>query len=744
MRTGRIAGLALTAVAVVAGAVASGASVSPSAKISGPIVTGGDVAAGTLEVSPNSSRVIFQADKEIDERLEVYSWATGGLAQPVKLSMANPTGQHVVRAEITPDSSRALYIADHGTPGRMELWSRPADGSGSAPVVLSGALAPSGDVLEFAISPDSKWVVYVADQGRNVPSQLIARVIDGSQPDVVLADRFDAENDLAESFAISPDSSRVVYRADLNASNSFDLFSRAINGSTPPVKLSGDSLPTVTVDVPIRISADSRWVVYRTDPDTQGVFELYSRPIDGTGSPKKLNGPLSTGADVYTFEIDAGSSRVLYLTDEVADTADTQLYTRPIGGTGTPTRVNGPLVSGGRVHTFQIVPGTGLVLYRASQNIRGVWELYTRAVDGTGPNLKIHTDLPDTREIWENYMVSPDAQWVVYPEGTRMADSLLDLYAARLDTTGEPVKLNSGTIVGGGVKEQMIAISADSRRVVYGADQDTVGVVELYSRSIDGGGGSSTKMNSTLTANGDVTDYAILPDSSGVVYRADQEADERFEAFAARWVFPDAVDDLATVAINGSVEVHVMSNDRIAAGALDPSSVAVTVGGVSGSAQVTGSGTVTYTATREFEGYDSFAYTVCAVDDPSLCDTAVVYVGVGNVPPPTTPTTAPPTTTTAPPTTTTAPPTTTTAPPTTTTAPPTTTTAPPTTTTAPPTTTTAPPTTTTHHDNRPPPPRNRPPPRSRRPPPPNARPGTGCSRPTVTCVPSVPPRNWRR
>src|SRR5204863_193088 len=66
-------------------------------------------------------------------------------------------------------------------------------------------------------------------------------------------------------------------------------------------------------------------------------------------------------------------------------------------------------------------------------------------------------------------------------------------------------------------------ISPDSGRVVYRANQDTSGVVELYSVALTGG--ATTKLNPPIVSGGGVTafDLQITPDSTRVVFGTDQD-----------------------------------------------------------------------------------------------------------------------------------------------------------------------------------------------------------------------------
>jgi Tol biopolymer transport system component len=67
-----------------------------------------------------------------------------------------------------------------------------------------------------------------------------------------------------------------------------------------------------------QISPDNSWVVYNADQDTDEVFELYSVPLTG-GSPVKLNGPLVSGGNIESFRVSPGSSRVVYRADQDMD-----------------------------------------------------------------------------------------------------------------------------------------------------------------------------------------------------------------------------------------------------------------------------------------------------------------------------------------------------------------------------------------------------------------------------------------
>ena len=92
----------------------------------------------------------------------------------------------------------------------------------------------------------------------------------------------------------------------------------------------------------------------------------------------KLNAPLPSGGEVYIgYEIAPDSGRVVWMAD--GDTNGVgELYSRAIDGSGSQVKLNDTLVAGGDVASFDIAPGPGFqVVYRADQDTDQVYELYT-------------------------------------------------------------------------------------------------------------------------------------------------------------------------------------------------------------------------------------------------------------------------------------------------------------------------------------------------------------------------------
>jgi Ca2+-binding RTX toxin-like protein len=94
---------------------------------------------------------------------------------------------------------------------------------------------------------------------------------------------------------------------------------------------------------------------------------------------------------------------------------------------------------------------------------------------------------------------------------------------------------------------------------------------------------------------------------------------------------PVAVVDSASVAEDGSVDVDVVANDTDVDGTIDPTTVTITAGPTNGSVSVDAvTGVVTYTPNPNYNGPDSFTYTV-ADDDGQVSSPAAVTLTVTSV-----------------------------------------------------------------------------------------------------------------
>lgn len=274
-----------------------------------------------------------------------------------------------------------------------------------------------------------------------------------------------------------------------------------------------------------RISPDNSTVVFTADAEIDGVTELYSVPIGG-GTVTKLNPNLSGSRDVNRFEISPDSSTVIFHAD-VETTGVNELYSVPIGG-GTATKLNGPVTPNGGIFDFTLSPDGSKVVYIGEQDIDGITELYSVPVGGGTVTKLSPNTLTTTRQVLFTRRISADSSTVVYL-GDQNTNAVNELFSVPIGG-GTVTRLNNPLPSDGDVGLFGVELTPDGSRVIYSADQETNNVHEVFSVPI--GGGTVTKLNSTLPSGGAIFEFQISPDSSTVVYRGEQDTATIDELFA--------------------------------------------------------------------------------------------------------------------------------------------------------------------------------------------------------------------
>jgi Tol biopolymer transport system component len=518
-------------------------------------------------VGATGSRVVYFADQETVQKNELYGAPLDGSAAAVKL---NPPFSSALKIGYGPvlsaDGSKVVFLL--GTFSFATLHAVPTDGSAAAVALASIAIE---DINNFqpALSPDGQWVVY-RETGSSF--DLSSVPADGSQPPIVLS-----SGAYVALFAISSDSARVVF---LGAGG---LFSVPIDGSAGPVQVNGPLVPGGGVDTHFLLSPDGARVVYRADQDTDEVFELYSAPIDGSAAPVKLNPPLVSGSVGVVYDgsvaISANSRRVVFLAEQ---SGQTELYGVPIDG-GASVKLSGPLAPDRDVSRFVLTPDSRRALFLADRDADEEMELFMAPITGSAGPVQLNSPLVAGGDVLE-LAVAPDSEHAVYRADQR-EDGVVELFSVplgkvrRADAPGA-LRLSGPLVAGGDVTSFRISLAG--RRVVYFADAFVDDQARGFSVPIDGGpvvlltpapgpGGSvgsvtpapgerglflarpdgnagtslfvrpldgsvaPAELNGPLAPGwivGEVAQVQATPDGSHAVYLADQELDYRFELFA--------------------------------------------------------------------------------------------------------------------------------------------------------------------------------------------------------------------
>lgn len=503
-------------------------------------------------LTPDGKRVVFLARVGTIDRL--YSAPTDGSAPPVLLSPVLTAGHTVDRFLLSPDGSRAIFLfgdAMDVAGGRRELYSAPTDGS-VPPIRLSGALSALASVEGFDLSPDGSRVVYRADAFSDATFELFSVPPTGGEP--IRLNRPPTPGGSVVGFLVTLDNRFVVYRADLDSDEVVELYVSGLR-SQGSWRLSGDLVAGGDVSW-FELAADKSSVVYRADQETDGKAELYrasllaltaTKRMDATASaePAKLNGPLPASGAVGAYQLSPDGAAVVYLADAEQD-EQFNLYRVALAG-GPVRKLNGPLAAGGAIDENFLISSDGAwVIYRADEQVVSSYELFAVALNGV-KQLRLNAELPEQHDVY-GARLSPDGRIVVFHAG--QAPSSTTLYSVRLPATlasesAGPLVTLSPPLVSGGDVSRHYRVSPAGDRVVYLADQDMDEVSELYSVPL--AGGAVTKLNGALVKDGYVDSFRFSADGSRVIYLAAQAEPELFSLYAAYEPMP-------TVTVSGPVE----------------------------------------------------------------------------------------------------------------------------------------------------------------------------------------------
>lgn len=494
-----------------------------------------DLLAGSNErqvaISPDGETVLYVAAQDTASTEELYAVPIDG-GTPRKLNHTLPVADDVSSFKLSPDGERVLYTARGAASGPVRLWSVPL--SGGTPVAVSGTLV-TGDVGEYQITPDSSRVVFLADGNTADITEIYSRAIDGSGSRVRLNDALSAAGDLVLSrLLISPDSSKVIYRIFDDSAELFQLYSADVDSAGTQARVNGALVAGGNVDGDdYVITSDSQRVVYLADQDTDDIFELYQAPITGGGSSTKLSGSIADPPGVVegsTYVSPDGEYAVFRIYDPVDDRF--QLYSARVDGSGSRVRLNPALDAGEQIDgSIFITPNSQRVVYLANQDSVGLFELFSVPIGGgtsvrvagaTQLNVVDHDD-----SAGDTILITPDSSRVLYKAST--LGGAAGLFSSPV-SGGSVVQL-SDPLVGGGVFDNF-RVTPDSGQTIYiAAQRPTSSGLMFEAWRVPTAGGSTERLNGTLVDGGDVSGFVISPTSGHVVYTADELTDDLIEVF---------------------------------------------------------------------------------------------------------------------------------------------------------------------------------------------------------------------
>ena len=477
-----------------------------------------DGSSTSYEISSDSQYVVFRHNPTLEDVDQLYSVPLDGSSAPTRISgLLGVDG--LGRFEITPDGQHVVYQAKQDDLSKYELYRVPI--GGGATLKLNQTLSGSGGVGIFRLSPDGSAVAYTADPvGSGARKTLFLVSISGGTPSTLLEP--DDEIYTPGLPVFSPSGDWIVLFVSTVAVG-LDLYSVPTSGGGA-VRL--EELSDFTLfEETFQISPTGSHVAY-TRPD---FGEFFSVPIAG-GTPQSLTGPFTGMVNWYGFY----GATVFYQADGLQDPVQRGLFSAPM--TGGDLAVVVELPEAANVLQVDLSPDGSRIVYRTDGETDDVFELYSVSSAGGTP-VKLNPALPSGAEVSE-FKISADGRWVVY-----RADQLLPGVPTlwRVPIEG-PASASQAVFFGSPVSFPVAdawRIDSRSDRVVVLSNVFFVDGVRRPWRKFFAGPEDELVDESEFVIDGAAIEFQFAPNGD-VVYRADQNVDEKFELFSVTFP-PDEI-----------------------------------------------------------------------------------------------------------------------------------------------------------------------------------------------------------
>ena len=483
-----------------------------------------DVDQDGYQISSDSQWVVFAHDPDFENTRQLFSVPLDGSAPPVRISGLLGPGS-LGDFAVTPDGSHVTYLARQEDPEAFELFRVPI-GGGPA-IKLNGALGPDLNVVSFRLSADGSRVAYVVGEVFWAGESLHSVPTSGGAA-TLLATPHEPTNHIFGQYQFTPAGDRVVYTEEL-ITDQVRIFSvPALGGARQDLGEVGDQFVGAE-STDFQISPDGQHVTYlwRT-PLLDN--RLYTVPVAG-GTRVNLAGAL-TGT-VYDFAISPDGSRVVHLALGHLAPDAWGLYTTPIAG--------GPvdlLLDLGEINfltSYAFSPDGSRIVFQTDYESAAVAEIFSVPASGGSPT-KLNPTLPDGADV-QDFRISADSRWVVY-----LADQLFQGVPTLWRTPIEgPASANVSAFFGSPSFSDPRTWDIDPRsdRLIVLSNLFFVDVVRRPWRQFFAGPSNELVDETEFVSDGAAVEFQLAPNGD-LVYRADQNVDEKHELFSVTFP-PDEI-----------------------------------------------------------------------------------------------------------------------------------------------------------------------------------------------------------
>ena len=329
-------------------------------------------------LSADESFVVYRADADTVGQNELYRYTFAPPAR-VKLSTTLQANGNVTAFAIgTGGAAKVAYRADYAVDERFELLSVAA--TGGASTLISGAPVTGRTAYAPNLVPTSNRVIFRSKRDDANKIELFAAPIDGATPPHKLAAILAASGAVDGGIEITGNGTHAVFIADRDVTGRKELYSVHL-GTDAVTKLSGTTVAGGNTTKFVLNLSGTR-VLFRADRETDETYELWSADAATGGAPVKVSGPMAAGGNVLPdFEIDSSSPALrAYFRADSLTPGQIELWSAALTG-GTPLRLSGNMVANSNVSYFVRSEIPARIIFRADRESPDVHELWRAQPD---------------------------------------------------------------------------------------------------------------------------------------------------------------------------------------------------------------------------------------------------------------------------------------------------------------------------------------------------------------------------
>ncbi len=458
--------------------------------------------------------------------LELYSSRRWEGSTTTRLSLDHTAGSGVVLFETTPDERRVVFSFLGDSSGALSLQSAELRGAAGSSVTLV-TIPVSATSFRFEISPDSTCVLVVTDLTAPGVFELWTVAIDGSGPPVRLNPPL-APDEGIHLFQYSPDGSRVVF--PVNGATSTSLWSAPVDGSAPATRLSP---PTGLSGLLFQAGVVTNLAIFGGDFIAGDGGELWSSLLDGSQPPVRISPPVPEAIQYLPFSPSSGGARTVFRAD-MAGTGVHELFRASNSGPPAATiRLSGELSTSETLWTHRLDPESGRALYGITTGSWPVEALYSVPIVGFPPQPVVLTPPAiggDTPSIYE-FRGTPGGSRVLF-EMSRAIDQTT-LWSVPVDgPASSAVRLTPG-LPDAALHTGPEPIPATASHALFVLHRNP-SISELWSARLDGSAGA-LRLHDAPPAGGGVIAQAVrlAPLAGRVYFYGDLVESQRYELWVA-------------------------------------------------------------------------------------------------------------------------------------------------------------------------------------------------------------------